>query len=148
MPKAYEPKMLILRGINNLLDEKSALEYAALRGYEGFVLPVSGETGENSKQVKAALRELGNLEYSAVYGFSGGAYNAKHILDELTGLEKAILNLIVILGAPGVTEASVSGPWELVYRPANDPPHGEHMDWPKVLVAEWKANHGETPQRS
>jgi hypothetical protein len=133
--------MLILRGIagtfngksypQGALDEESAKDYAR---YEPRVLDVSGEAGVGSSQhVRAfkAFRDDPNIE--AIYGFSGGAYNLAHVLDDLTPDEKERLDLVVALGAPSNPASRYSGPWETVYR--KDPPSG-HMDGPRVLLAE------------
>jgi lysozyme family protein len=136
--------MLILRGIagtfngesypNGALDEESAKDYARLRGYEPRVLDVSGEASVGSKQHKAALAEfLADPDIEALYGFSGGAYNLAHVLDDLTPAERERLALVVALGAPGNPASRYSGPWETVYR--KDPPSG-HMDGPRALLAE------------
>lgn len=128
--------MMILRGIHNLLDEKSALEYARRRGYGGFVLDASGETGPNSDQTLEALEQFRKRpDVAAIYGFSGGGYNVRHIINRLSRAEKDRIKLIVVVGAPGIQkELFTNGPWELVYR--KDPPSGVHMDGPKALLAE------------
>lgn len=138
------PVMLILRGIagtfggknypRGALDEESATAYARLRGYEPRVLDVSGEAAVGSKQHKIALAEvLSDRDIEAIYGFSGGAYNLAHVLNDLTPDEKEQLNLVIALGAPGNPASCYQGPWETVYR--TDPPSG-HMDGPRVLLAE------------
>jgi hypothetical protein len=129
--------MLILRGVNNLLDAPSALEYARRRGYAGRVLDVSGEAYDGSPQVQKALAAFrADPSISAFYGFSGGGYNLRHILDALTGAgERARIKLVVVLGAPKNPKASYIGTYELVYR--LDPPGG-HMDGPRALLAELK----------
>lgn len=134
-------KMLILPGIatipgahdpRGLLDRESALEYARRRKYEGHVLDVSGETGPTSAQTLAALRMIrGDTDIQALYGFSGGGYNALHIIRQLTTKEQ--IRLLVVLGAPRNDRSLYAGPWELVYR--NDPPSG-HMDGPAALLRE------------
>jgi hypothetical protein len=138
-----EMKMLILRGIaghyagrdwpRGALDEPPALEYARRRGYVGQVLDVAGTTGSNSPQTRMALAEFHRDEaVSALYGFSGGGYNVRHIIKALAPAEKTRLRLVVVLGAPHNSEDSYKGPWELVYR--IDPPGG-HMDGPRALLA-------------
>ena len=79
--------MIILRGIANSenprgqLDDESALEYARRLGYRGEVLDVAGD---NSGQVRMALDRIrGDENVTAIYGFSGGGYNAKRIWGEL-----------------------------------------------------------------
>lgn len=128
--------MLILRGINNLLDEKSAKEYARRRGYRGEVLNVSGETGSGSIQtVKAIHCICARGDIKALYGFSGGGYNVRHIINRLSQHERDQIDLVVVVGAPNNSEnLYTEGPWELVYR--KDPPSGKHMDGPKELLAE------------
>lgn len=138
------PIMLILRGIagtfagksypRGALDEPSALEYARRSGYAGRVLDVSGETGPTSPQVLLALREFRkDTSITALYGFSGGGYNIRHILNALTMEEKARIKKIVVLGAPNNPADLYSGPWDLSYR--LDPPGG-HMDGPRAFLAE------------
>ena len=144
--------MLILRGITNLkvwpkypngaLDEPPALRYATNRGYSGRVLDVSGETGDNSKQTKMAVREfLNDSTITALYGFSGGGYNVYHILHQLTPEQRNRLELIVVIGvdasklsAAALNAHRFNGHWELVYR--NDPPKPlGHIDGPKYLLS-------------
>jgi hypothetical protein len=138
-----EMKMLILRGIagrysgkdwpRGALDEPPALEYARRKGYVGQVLDVAGATGANSPQTKMALAEFHrDSTVSALYGFSGGGYNVRHIINALAPAERDRLKLIVVLGAPKNPSNLYKGPWELVYR--LDPPGG-HMDGPRALLA-------------
>lgn len=133
--------MLILPGIAavgdlhnplGLLDRPSAISYAHTRGRVGRVLDVSGETGPSSRQTRAALDAIrADTSIDALYGFSGGGYNALHIIHALAVPEQ--LRLVVVLGAPRNDRSAYKGPWELVYR--NDPPGG-HMDGPRALLAE------------
>jgi hypothetical protein len=141
-----EMKMLILRGIagrysgkdwpRGALDEPPALEYARRKGYVGQVLDVAGATGANSPQTKMALAEFHrDPTVSAFYGFSGGGYNVRHIINALAHDERARIRLLVVLGAPKNPSNLYKGPWELVYRV--DPPGG-HMDGPRALLASLK----------
>ena len=136
-------KMLILRGIaghyggrdwpRGALDEPSAVEYAERRGYTGQVLDVAGATGPESAQTKLALAEFRrDIEVAALYGFSGGGYNVRHVIHALTPGERGRLQLVVVLGAPHNAPALYRGDWELIYR--LDPPGG-HMDGPRALLA-------------
>lgn len=138
--------MLILRGIaghfagrdwpHGALDESSAIEYARRRGLTGFVLDVSGETGPNSRQTRMALDRLHadtEGDITALYGFSGGGYNVRHIINALDHVGKSRIKLVVVLGAPKNDPHLYNGPWELVYR--GDPPTG-HMDGPRALLGE------------
>lgn len=135
--------MLILRGIaghysgrdwpRGALDEPPALEYARRRGYEGKVLDVAGTTGPDKPQTLTALGEYRrDSEVAALYGFSGGGYNVRHIINALSQDERARLKLVVVLGAPNNPAHLYKGSWELVYR--TDPPGG-HMDGPRALLA-------------
>lgn len=136
--------MLILSGISHFdgkyyptgaLDEKSALEYARRMGYEGVLLNVPGEAYVGSKQHIAALKAFrSDEEIKALYGFSGGGYNLRHVLDDLTAKERARIKLVVVLGAePNNNSRNYrqSG-WELVYR--GNPTEG-HMAGPRMLLA-------------
>ena len=146
MPK----RMLILRGISGHFDgrdwpcgalyEEPALEYARRRGYVGKVLDASGEPGPDSDQTDECLREIRNGgDVAALYGFSGGGYNVRHVLRKLAPHERKPIKLVVVLGAPNNSPELyrptryTNGSWELVYR--TDPDAG-HMAGPKVLLAE------------
>lgn len=116
-------KMLILRGnsapAGSYPDEQGnkiewpigalhvddAREYARRKGYEGVVLDKPGQPqSKTSPQATAALtRFLGDDAVAAFYGFSGGGYNLKHILDSLAWNNPDTLHrieLVVVLGAP------------------------------------------------
>ncbi len=140
--------MLILRGIAGNYDgrswprgalyEQPALEYARRRGYQGEVLDVAGTSGPKSPQTTMALKEIrSDDEIAALYGFSGGGYNVRHILEALTDDERKRIRLVVVLGAPkNAPNLYRKGTWELVYR--LDPPAG-HMAGPAALLAELPA---------
>lgn len=133
--------MLILKGINNLLDQASALQYAEHFGYRGYVLPASGETGPKSIQVINAIHCIHIDCIHAIYGFSGGGYNTAHIIETLRRASDyealAMLERIVIVGAPKLDVKRVTGNWELIIFP--DPPTG-HMDGPRALLESVKRN--------
>src|SRR5580704_15610414 len=96
-------KMLILRGnsapAGSYPDEQgkniawpigalhvwAATEFARRSGYEPIVLDKPGQPqGEKSPQATAALKTFfEDQAICAFYGFSGGGYNLKHILDYL-----------------------------------------------------------------
>jgi len=117
------PKMLILRGNSapagtypdeqgkniawplGALHVSAASEYAKRRGYEAVVLDVAGQPqSQESPQAKAALKKFfEDQAVCAFYGFSGGGYNLRHILDRLASHDPDALHridLIVVLGAP------------------------------------------------
>jgi hypothetical protein len=96
------------------------------------VLDVSGEAHKDSPQVVEALAEIRrDQRISALYCFSGGGYNAEHILDDLTDAERNRIRLVIVLGAPKKSPDLYKGPWELVYR--TDP---DHMNGPRALLGE------------
>jgi hypothetical protein len=127
--------MLILRGIANSehprgqLDDQSALEYARRLGYRGEVLDVAGGS---SAQVSMALGRIrGDDKATALYGFSGGGYNAKRIWSELDAAERKRIGKVVVIGSPGVGKADFPGSADVVIK--QDPPAG-HMAGPKALL--------------
>jgi hypothetical protein len=131
--------MLILRGIANAdnprgqLDDASAVAYARALGYRGEVLDVAGNTGGDSAQVKQALDRIrGDRAVTALYGFSGGGYNARTIWKQLSDEERARLAKVVVIGSPGVRVADFPGADVHVEA---DPPEG-HLAGPKVLLEE------------
>lgn len=134
-------KMLILPGVahsggefdpKGLLDRDSAIAYADRKGYVPVVLDVSGETGASSQQTRAALRHIrADHEITAIYGFSGGGYNARHIWMQLTFIERHRIVMLVILGAPGLHIADLDECETVLVYP--DPPQG-HMAGPQVLL--------------
>ena len=83
----------------------AATEYARRLGYAAVVLDVPGQPqGQNSPQASAALKKFtDDQSVAAFYGFSGGGYNLKHILDFLATHNPEALHRIetvVVLGAP------------------------------------------------
>jgi hypothetical protein len=133
-----EHVMLILRGIadsehpRGQLDDQSALEYARRVGFQGEVLDVAGNTGADSPQVKMALERIRHDEaVTALYGFSGGGYNARVIWKELTPAQRERISKVVVIGSPGVTTADFDAKPDVLVRP--DPPSG-HLEGPKALL--------------
>jgi len=96
-------KMLILPGNDMLLHQKAATDYAALRGYEGEVLQIAGNSKDQEPKAIQKL-EAENSPYTALYGFSGGGYHLRHILDQLTEATLKRIKLVVVLGSPPVYE--------------------------------------------
>lgn len=102
--------MLILRGIaghydgkdwpRGALHEEPAKEYAELCGYDPEVLDVAGNTGPGSHQViMAVARITHDPNVTALYGFSGGGYNIRHIWHILPQRYRNQIKKIVVLGA-------------------------------------------------
>jgi hypothetical protein len=142
------------------LHVEAALEYGRRRGYAGIVLDVPGlPQSQTSPQNAAALKAFReDSAVTAFYGFSGGGYNLKFLLDWLAAHDKGSLSridLIVVLGAPdqprtnylssnyGALANGVN--WEVVYRTNPDPselpkglPNGTptHMFGPEALLAQ------------
>ena len=143
------PKMLILRGNSagagsypdeqgktpawpiGALHVQAATDYAKRLGYEGVVLDKPGQPqSQHSPQAKAALKAFHEDEtVCAFYGFSGGGYNLKHILDYLASNEPQSLRRIdrvVVIGAPN----KYGG--KKIYLPSNFNPTA------KKKVKDWK----------
>lgn len=135
------PTMLILRGIatdnypRGALEEAPALEYARRMGYAGRVLDVPGKAFNGSPQMAMALQAIReDFNVAALYGFSGGGYNLRHVLNHMTPEEKERIKLVVVLGAlENPRYFYEDGHWKLVYR--TDPPEG-HMAGPRALLNE------------
>jgi hypothetical protein len=133
-----EQVMLILRGVANSekpggqLDDRSALEYARRLGFRGEVLDVAGNTGVDSAQVRMATERIRQDErITAIYGFSGGGYNARLIWAELSAAERDRIRKVVGIGSPGVEKTDFVGSSDVIIKP--DPPEG-HMAGPKALL--------------
>jgi hypothetical protein len=133
-----EQVMLILRGVANShnprgqLDDWSALDYARRAGFRGEVLDVAGNPSSDSEQVRIAIELIRHNEsISAIYGFSGGGYNARVIWQQLTPTERNRIRTVVVVGSPGVEQSDFAGTSEVVIKP--DPPEG-HMAGPKSLL--------------
>jgi hypothetical protein len=130
--------MLILRGIANSenprgqLDDRSALEYAQRLGFQGEVLNVAGDAAADSAQVRMALDCIRRDDtVTAIYGFSGGGYNARLIWGELTAEERGRIRTVVVIGSPGITHSDFVGAYDVIIK--HDPPEG-HMAGPKALL--------------
>lgn len=129
-------KMIILKGIRHLLDVDSAVEYAKKTGYEPLVLNESGENYENNPQQKAAIAEIKkDPTITAIYGFSGGGYNARKIFRHLNEEEKKRISRIDVLGSPGVTKNDFPG--VSVVNIVPNSPKG-HMDTPRWWLEKQK----------
>jgi hypothetical protein len=146
---ANSMKMLILRGTTGHFDgrdwprgalrEAPALEYAKRRHYDGQVLDIAGKAYTGSPQHLLALKTYRrDTTIGALYGFSGGGYNVRHVIDDLNKAERGRLEVVVVLGAPLNDPSLYEGPWDLVYRRDPRPPL-EHMDGPAALLAELDA---------
>ena len=143
------------------LHVKAASDFAKNLGYDPFVLDVPGKPqSQHSPQAKAALKAFNEDELvAAFYGFSGGGYNLRHILEYLAANEPRSLHRIhhvVVIGAPFPKQGGkmVFAPsryntlvskkakgdgwqeadWTVIYR--EDPEKG-HMFGPDVLLTEW-----------
>jgi hypothetical protein len=160
-------KMLILRGNaagagtypdeqgkkiawpSGALHERAATEYATRRGYDGVVLSVQGwPQGQTSPQATAALKRFFDDEtVTAFYGFSGGGYNLKHILDYLASKKPEALHridLIVVIGAADKDKEGHFFAPESVFKPdfynatvrkTVRPPKWEDVNWELVYMS-------------
>ena len=150
------PKMLILRGNSasagsypdeqgktiawpiGALHVSAASAYARRLGYEPVVLDVAGQPqSQSSPQAKAALKMfLGDEAVCAFYGFSGGGYNLKHILDYLAWHNPQSLHridLVVVLGAPKQPKrAYEASAYDAVARKRVKPAKWEPAKWDVV----------------
>lgn len=130
--------MIILRGIaadyapRGQLDDDSAIAYAEMLGFEADVLDVAADIPAGKSQVQMALDRIrADQHVTAIYGFSGGGYNAQTIWARLTPGERGRIRKVVVVGSPGVTPAAFPGSQEVVVQ--GDPPEG-HMHGPKKLL--------------
>src|SRR5437660_10361736 len=130
--------MLILRGIASAeaprgqLDDESALKYARRVGYHGEVLDVASNGSADGAQVKMAIDRIHHDEkVRAIYGFSGGGYNARRIYARLNRTERQRIRKIVVVGSPGITQGDFPESADVLIK--NDPPAG-HMAGPKALL--------------
>ncbi len=137
-PNHSTPVMLVLRGIADAdhprgqLDDQSALAYAQRTGFKGEVLDIAGNTGPENEQVSIALARIRHDEtVAAIYGFSGGGYNARAIWKELTPAQRHRIRKVVVIGSPGVANADFAEASDVVIK--SDPPEG-HMAGPKALL--------------
>jgi len=135
---ASDQVMLILRGIANAeqprgaLDEEAAQEYARRVGFRGEVLDVAADYGVSSAQVRMALDRIRRNEtVTAIYGFSGGGYNARQIWEQLSAAERDRIRKVVVIGSPGVEGSQFAGKPDVLIK--SDPPEG-HMAGPKALL--------------
>jgi hypothetical protein len=138
--------MLILRGNANeenprgQLDDEAALEYARRLGFMGDVLDVAGDADAGNRQVDQALERIrSDQSVTAIYGFSGGGYNARLIWKKLAPAEQKRIRMIVVIGSPGVARGDFSRDVDVLIRP--DPPEG-HMAGPKVLLESFDIDRG------
>jgi hypothetical protein len=130
--------MLILRGIANAenprgqLDDEAALAYASRLKFKGEVLDIAGDTYSGSPQVEKALERIrADRGIAAIYGFSGGGYNARLIWKQLEPPHQQRIRKIVVIGSPGVAKSDFPGSAEVLIMA--DPPEG-HMAGPRRLL--------------
>ncbi len=128
--------MLILRGIADAenprgqLDDDAAHEYARRLGYRGEVLDVAGDA--DGPQAKIALDRIQHDDkVKAIYGFSGGGYNARRVWSQLNAEERQRIGKVVVIGSPGVNKSDFPGSADVLIK--QDPPAG-HMAGPRALL--------------
>ena len=149
-------KMLILRGNSapagsypdeqgkniawpiGALHVSAASEFARRSGYEAVVLDKPGQPqSQHSPQATAAVKMfLEDQAVSAFYGFSGGGYNLKHILDYLAAHKPETLHrndLVVVLGAPLQPKIAYESPiYNAVTRSKIHPANWKPAKWDVV----------------
>lgn len=153
------------------LHVQAATDYARKRGYDGVVLGIQGfpqyEQSPQAREVYKRLKADTDKSISALYGFSGGGYNVRHILKFLAKNKPSELHrfdLIVVIGSPNPSGKALYAPsvynaiarkkvkgwedasWEVVYRENPDRSQmpkdlpsglGTHMFGPDLLLAGW-----------
>lgn len=116
----------------------AASEYARRLGYQAVVLDVPGQPqSQTSPQATAALKAFfADDAITAFYGFSGGGYNLKHILDYLASNNPDALHridLIVVLGAPKRTKSEYMPlPYNVVAKRKVSPATWQPANWEVV----------------
>lgn len=105
--------------------ETYAQIYATKRGYKFEAIPISGDN--TLAQRKAAIARIQKGGISALYGFSAGGYNIKHVLNGLSPKDRETIKDVTILGSPG--ERPIKG---ITTHIIGNPPQG-HMQGPRVL---------------
>ena len=133
---------------NGALHEGPAIDYARLLGFNPKVLDVSGSSNHGNRDtsegtVKALECFRQNTSIVAFYGFSGGGYNLKHILDQMTEDERRRVNWIAVVGVDADAPQSIfehrnfkGGGWTLDYM-ANS---GKHMFLPENFLKRAEKN--------
>ena len=129
------------------LHVKAATDYAEREGYEPIVLDVPGQPqSRQSPQAKAALKAFhDDKTVCAFYGFSGGGYNLRHILEHLAATEPQSLSrveLVVVIGAPFDDRKKVFAPAR--YN-ALVPRKAKGKDWQD---ADWVVVYRENPTKA
>jgi hypothetical protein len=160
-----ERKMIILRGNaanagtypdeqgknpawpDGALQVKTAEDYATRQGYDPVVLDVDGfPQSQGSPQAMAALQEFHKNEADVgFYGFSGGGYNVRHILEYLADKEPQSLHRIkhvVVIGAPFKEREKIFAPARYNARVP------EKANGKDRQVADWVVVYRENPDRS
>jgi hypothetical protein len=92
-------------------------------GYRGEVLDVAGDAdGPQAGMALKRIRE--DQSVTAIYGFSGGGYNARAVWSQLNEDQRRRIKKIVVVGSPGVAKANFQGVSDVIIK--TDPPAG-HM---------------------
>ena len=126
---------------------KAAEDYATREGYDPVVLDAEGfPQSQESPQATAALREFHKDESDVgFYGFSGGGYNVRHILEYLAAREPQSLHRIkhvVVIGAPFKEREKIFAPARYNARVP------EKANGKERQAADWVVVYRENPERS
>ena len=125
------------------LHVKAAKDYAGILGYDALVLDVPVQPqSQQSPQAKAAWGAfLKDQSVTAFYGFSGGGYNLKHVLDYLLAHSPEELHRIdrvVVFGAPKQPEHEyMAAKYQASLKARYDALAKRKPDLPKWGVASW-----------
>ena len=129
------------------LHVKTAEDYATREGYDPVVLDVEDfPQSRESPQATAALKEF-HKDASDVgfYGFSGGGYNLRHILEYLAAQEPQSLHRIkrvVVIGAPFKEREKIFAPARYIARVP------EKVNGNDCQAPDWVVVYRETPDKS
>jgi len=136
------------------LHVQAAKDYAGILGYDALVLDVPGQPqSQQSPQAKAAWGTfLKDQSVTAFYGFSGGGYNLKHVLDYLLAHspeELYRIDRVVVFGAPKQPEHEyMAAPYQSSLKARYDALAKRKPGLPKWGVADWTLVYRKNPLKS
>jgi hypothetical protein len=105
------------------LHEDAAIAYARRLCYDGVVIQEAGRPqSQTSPQAIATLKKFAeDTTVTAFYGFSGGGYNVRHVLNFLASNQPESLrriDRIVVLGSPGKDDEGNPTSTKWMYKPS------------------------------
>jgi hypothetical protein len=136
------------------LHVKPAKDYATLLGYDALVLDVPGQPqGQLSPQAKAAWGAfLKDQSVTAFYGFSGGGYNLRDVLDYLLAHAPEQLyriDRVVVFGSPKQPEHEyMAAKYQALLKAKYAALARRNPGLPKWGVADWTLVYRKNPLKS